>query len=200
MMRPTRLERRLAKALDPVVDRLDELAETVSIDLAVANQTAVTRVADAERRVAATQTQAEARVAAVRAELADARKESISDAFAKLRQERDAACRALSAKRNQDAEQAGLIAELERRLEVLTYERDAARRNADDANLCVESWSASWHGLRAQIDDLRAAVVPVMPDAHRGVEARPRGGSKTKARRRLAELTALVEPEVADSA
>ena len=45
------------------------------------------------------------------------------------------------------------------------------------------------------IGRLIAAVVPVLPDAHRGVEARPRGGSKTKARRRLADLTALVTPD-----
>lgn len=194
MMRPTRLERRLAKALDPVVEKLDELNETVAIDLAVANQTAVTKVADAEQRVAAVQTQAEARVAAVRAELADARKESIGDAFAELRKERDAACRALRAKDDGIAEQAGLIAELERRLEVLTYERDAARQNADDANLCATSWQQSWYGLEAQLDALAAAVVAVLPDTRRGVEARPRGGSKTKARRRLADLVALVTP------
>ena len=50
MMRPTRLERRLAKALDPVVEQIDGLTQIVAIDLAVANQTAVTKVADAERR------------------------------------------------------------------------------------------------------------------------------------------------------
>ena len=194
MMRPTRLERRLAKALDPIRGSIDDLTESVDAHRYHTVTTTVAKVEDAERRVAAVQTQAEARVAAVRAELADARKESIGDAFAKLRQERDAACRALSAKRDQNAEQAGLIAELERRLEVLTYERDAARQNADDANLCATSWQQSWYGLEAQLDTVIAAVVPVLPDAHRGVEARPRGGSKTKARRRLADLVALVTP------
>ena len=62
MMRPTRLERRLAKALDPVVEQIDGLTQIVAIDLAVANQTAVTKVADAERRVTAATAQADERV------------------------------------------------------------------------------------------------------------------------------------------
>lgn len=194
MMRPTRLERRLAKALDPIRGSIDDLTESVDAHRYHTVTTTVAKVEDAERRVAAVQTQAEARVAAVRAELADARKETIANGIADLTARLKWASDARDRFEAKNAEQAGLIAELERRIELMMIERDAARQNADDANLCATSWQQSWYGLEAQLDALAAAVVAVLPDTRRGVEARPRGGSKTKARRRLADLVALVTP------
>ena len=87
MMRPTRLERRLAKALDPVVERLDSIDTTIGTTAAKVVEQAATKVADAERRVTAATEQAGERVlfaerqaadavAAVRAELAQAEAEA----------------------------------------------------------------------------------------------------------------------------
>lgn len=194
MMRPSRLDRRLAKALDPIRGSIDDLTESVDAHRYHTVTTTVAKVEDAERRVAAVQTQAEARVAAVRAELADARKETIANGIADLTARLKWASDARDRFEAKNAEQAGLIAELERRLEVVTIERDEARRQHDEAR--TEAGLGEFRSIIAEeaLDTVIAAVVPVLPDTRRGVEARPRGGSKTKARRRLADLVALVTP------
>lgn len=203
MMRPTRLDRRLAKALDPVVERLDSIDTTIGTTAAKVVEQAATKVADAEQRVTAATAQAGERVlfaerqaadavAAVRAELADARSETIANGIADLTARLKWASDARDRFEAKNAEQAGLIAELERRLEVVTIERDEARRQHDAQQAVVVDWVDAHGVLADRLAAVTAAVVPVLPDAHRGVEARPRGGSKTKARRRLTELTALV--------
>lgn len=203
MMRPTRLDRRLAKALDPVVERLDSIDTTIGTTAAKVVEQAATKVADAEQRVTAATAQAGERVlfaerqaadavAAVRAELADARSETIANGIADLTARLKWASDARDRFEAKNAEQAGLIAELGRRLEVVTIERDEARRQHDEKAAEAVRWRHECADACDLFAYLHAAVVPVLPDAHRGVEARPRGGSKTKARRRLAELTALV--------
>ena len=184
--------------------------DLANISSAIEDRTAterqvMSRVEDAERRVTAATEQAGERVlhaerqaadavAAVHAELADARKETIANGIADLTARLRWASDARDRFEAKNAEQAGLIAELERRLEVVTIERDEARRQHDEAKaLGADGWGHAFIQSLAK-NDLIAAVVPVLPDAHRGVEARPRGGSKTKARRRLADLTALVTP------
>lgn len=118
-------------------------------------------------------------LAGVKAELADARGETIRDSFALLVRERDEAI----------ARAAALAGECE----VLTYERDAARHNADTANAAVVAWSESWHVLLGRNRELLAAAGAVLPDLAWGIEHRPRGGTKTKARLRMEHLAAVLD-------
>lgn len=196
MMRPTRLERRLAKALDPVVEQIDGLTQIVAIDLAVANQTAVTKVADAERRVTAATAQADERVLFAERQAADA--------VAAVR-----------------AEVAGVDGNWRGQVQAVVADRDALRVELDRM---TKAWQARTEQLgaseaRADAAEYRAAVLEVsvesLTDAlarsvdlnRRAVEKVP---AKTTRRRYEAELAALteppaalvavIEPEVADSA
>lgn len=219
MIRPRRLERRLDAALAPVVDRLDNIDTSIGTTAAKVVEQATARVADAEQRVTAATAQAGERVLhaerqaasaidAIRAELADERDRSVRDSFAELVRERD------------DARE--IIADLHLRLdgaigerdwfraeaERLGIERNEARRQHDemrakaheaidscDANLIVIGQLEHERSVLVdQFDTLADAARAVLGDLADGLPHRPHGGSRTRARRRMEALAALVEP------
>ena len=208
MIRPSRLQRRLDAALAPVVESIDELADALDTYRCEAVDNATHHMVDAEQRVTAATAQAGERVAhaerraadaiaAVHAELAKKTSGQWIDHLKQLTAERDHAQRvADSAIRDHD-ELAGEVEHLRAEVARLTIERDEARRQHDEAR-------AKAHELRNyrdiashyidRCDVLTGAARAVLPDLADALPHRPKGGSRTRARRRLEALAALVEP------
>lgn len=190
MIRRKRLTAALDAALAPVREEVGTLTQVVAIDLADANRTALSKVAAAEQRVTAATAQAESRVAAVRAELADAKRQSIGDAITMLRRDLDNAQRSRDNYLRKADELVGQLAEANRRAELAEIERDEARRQHD------EQRAYALQGWRQAIDNARVipAARAVLPDLAHGLPSQPKGGSRSRAKARMDTLAALVNP------
>lgn len=174
MIRPRRLERRIDAALTPVVEAIEDLTAATE-DRAGHDEILAHHVARVDARIEAVHEQHAARMAAVRAELAAARGESITAGIVALTE------RATRAEER--------CADLERQLEVVTYERDAARHNADGANASVASWSESWHALRASHGELFDVCAALDVLAGRAIEKVPAKTTRARYEAQRASLT-----------
>lgn len=204
MTRRKRLERILDERFAPVRDDLAELAGQVRVYHHDATVVGTAKVANAEQRVTAATAQAAERarfdadtLAGLRAELAEARGETVRAAHLALAEE----CRswqrdAVTAFAQRD-EARGQVAHLEAEVERLTIERDEARRQHDEQRRVAQEWMAEWQADGPALDHLNAlaaAACAVLPDLAHGLASQPRGGSRTRARKRMEALAALVTP------
>lgn len=201
MMRPRRLERRLDAAVGQVVAKVEEVGAKVN-DRRHHDAILAANVARVDGRIEAVHLQHAAAMAAVNAELSDARRESVRSGIADLA----ARLRVAEDGRQAQSDRADALAgeveylrtELERMTEawlargeqiVAAEQREsAADRRADALEVTVGSLTVA---LVAAHDLLRRAV--------------PKVAAKTTRARYTAELAALTappddEPELADSA
>ena len=183
MTRRKRLERILDERFAPVRDDLAELAGQVRVYHHDATVVGTAKVANAEQRVTAATAQAAERarfdadtLAGLRAELAEARGETVRAAHLALAEE----CRSWQ----RDAVTA-------------LAQRDEARRQHDEQRRVAQEWMAEWQADGPALDHLNAlaaAACAVLPDLAHGLASQPRGGSRTRARKRMEALAALVTP------
>jgi chromosome segregation ATPase len=183
-----------------VLDRLDRLdakvdgvATAVEHELGLTRHQAVAKMEHAERRVAAATTQAESRVAAVYAEakgeLAELSRRAIDERKALADDCRSWREDAVEAYRQRD-ELVGAVAELQRRIELLTIERDEARRQHDECRGAVEAARDERDATHRRLAAVEAAAWVIFEhgDHEVAIAARPRGGSRTRTRARFAAL------------
>jgi len=213
--------RQVLARLDALDGRIVEaIADRTAAEAAAADILAA-RIQRADERAATHVAHAKDQVAAVNAELAAVRGETIRHGITDLRHERDvAAKRAEAADRQRDeavgraehaeAEHARLLeawqargaqvddyvrqlSEMERRAENAEAAGDEARRQHDECRIEVAALNFVIVDRDCEIDTLTAAVRSVLDhgDHEAAIAARSRGGSRTRTRQRFTHLAEL---------
>lgn len=197
MIRPRRLERRLDAALAPVVAKVEEVGAKVD-DRSHHDEILAANVARVDARIEAVHEQSAARLAAVNAELAEISRESVRSGIADLTSRIKIAEDGRQAQSDRADALASEVEHLRSEVERLTIERDEARRQHDEMR--AERWDDIAYGrlkwaqaAEARHLALADAARAVLGDLAEGLPHRPHGGSRTRARRRMEALAALVE-------